>query len=114
MSVIRGLLTDRIDFYTLDTSTKTAGRQPIEILVGPAYTNQPAKFKPKTTLLHYLTGQVLVTDDIMVTERALELNHVLLFGGVYYRIVKVQTLKGPGARGRKVIGYAGKTEIWRH
>lgn len=113
MSIIRGQLNVNATVYTVDRATLTAGRQPIEQLVLPG-TGIKCAFKPKKTFLYYLTGQVMESNDIIITERALVLNNVVFVDGLYYRIVKVQTLRGPGGRGRAIIGYSAKVEPWRH
>ena len=113
MTILRGQLTDRVEKFTLDTSTSTASHQPIEILVSTGLILK-AKFRPKKEILSYLTGQVLIVDRIFITEREMVLNDILLFENVYYRVIEVQILRGAGAKGRKIIGYMGKVELWRH
>lgn len=113
MSILRGQLTDRAEKFTLDTSQLTTSRQPIETLV-PTNTVIKCKFRPKKEILSYLTGQVIIVDDIFLTETPMALNDILLFDKVYYRVKKVQTLRSPGAKGRKIIGSAARVEIFRH
>ena len=113
MSILRGQLTKNATKYTISTVISTSSHQPIETLVN---TNLILKclFKPKKSYFVYLTGQVQETSNLIFTEREVVVNNVLEVDGVKYRIVEATPLKGPGARGRKTLGFSSRVEIFRH
>src|SRR6266849_4163429 len=107
MSAIRAVLTEKAKVFIIDVSQTTSSAQPIETLVDTGLTYR-CKFKPKRSFFYYLTGQVDLTNDIIITEREVVLNNILELDNIKYRIVSVTKLKSQGARGNLIIGFASK------